>query len=212
MSRKPTETKQKILDAGCELFAERGYRAVTAQDICSRAGANIASINYYFGSKENLYLHVWDRAFKITGEKYFKDEAHYTDPEKRLEYYVESRISTVLDEGPAGWLPKIIHNEMSNPSPIKSRELLIQRLEKSVSHMYELAKNFLGDNATDLQINLALNSFHSQCIHLNIMRARKLAFFAEGSHSDKAKIKVELLELIMGGMRSYREEIRRGES
>ncbi|MBW2127416.1 MAG: helix-turn-helix transcriptional regulator [Deltaproteobacteria bacterium] len=37
--------------SACEVFAEKGYRAATIADICGRAKANVAAVNYYFGDK-----------------------------------------------------------------------------------------------------------------------------------------------------------------
>lgn len=49
-------TRQALLEAARELFSSRGYEGVGIREIAERAGANIASINYYFGSKSALYL------------------------------------------------------------------------------------------------------------------------------------------------------------
>ena len=53
--RRGQETKEAILENACKVFAEKGYRDATHAEICRCAGTNVASINYYFGSKENLY-------------------------------------------------------------------------------------------------------------------------------------------------------------
>ena len=45
----------RLLHVAIEVFAERGFRATTVRDICSRANVNVASVNYYFRSKEALY-------------------------------------------------------------------------------------------------------------------------------------------------------------
>ncbi|MGA0870572.1 MAG: helix-turn-helix domain-containing protein, partial [Planctomycetota bacterium] len=39
----------------CEVFALKGYRDARVADICTRAGANLDSVNYYFGDKASLY-------------------------------------------------------------------------------------------------------------------------------------------------------------
>ncbi len=49
-----TGTRERVLDAAIALFADRGFDAVSVREIALAAGANIASIGYYFGSKENL--------------------------------------------------------------------------------------------------------------------------------------------------------------
>jgi AcrR family transcriptional regulator len=51
----PDPTREKLLEAAGQIFAEHGFQAATVREICSRAGANVAAINYYFGDKVELY-------------------------------------------------------------------------------------------------------------------------------------------------------------
>ena len=53
--------KDRLLDAAEGLFCERGFEGTSIRDIAASAGCNIASVNYYFGSKEKLYEEVWRR-------------------------------------------------------------------------------------------------------------------------------------------------------
>ena len=53
-----SDTEMRVLEAAGEVFADLGYRAATVRQICEKAGANIAAVNYYFGDKEGLYLAV----------------------------------------------------------------------------------------------------------------------------------------------------------
>jgi AcrR family transcriptional regulator len=53
--------KDRLLDAAEELFCEHGFKGTSVRDIAASAGCNIASVNYYFGSKEKLYEEVWHR-------------------------------------------------------------------------------------------------------------------------------------------------------
>ena len=64
------ETRQRLLEAAGEVFAERGFRAATVRVICQRAKANIAAVNYYFGDKERLYTAVLQYAFGCALERY----------------------------------------------------------------------------------------------------------------------------------------------
>ncbi len=49
-------TRESLLDAAEALFSEHGYAAVGVREIADRAGANVASIKYHFGSKRDLYI------------------------------------------------------------------------------------------------------------------------------------------------------------
>lgn len=53
--------KLRLVEAAEELFAERGFEAVSVRDITKRAGMNIASINYHFGSRDGLVAGVMIR-------------------------------------------------------------------------------------------------------------------------------------------------------
>ncbi|NOZ25473.1 MAG: CerR family C-terminal domain-containing protein [Nitrospirae bacterium] len=56
-----SDTKEKILDAAEYLFARRGFHNTSLRAITSRAGVNLAAVNYHFGSKDALLEAVFQR-------------------------------------------------------------------------------------------------------------------------------------------------------
>ena len=54
-------TKDRILGAAEELFAQHGFLGTSLRQVTSRADVNIAAVNYHFGSKENLINEVFRR-------------------------------------------------------------------------------------------------------------------------------------------------------
>ena len=44
-------TRQKLLEAAETLFSEMGFDRVTVRDVTDKAGANVAAVNYHFGSR-----------------------------------------------------------------------------------------------------------------------------------------------------------------
>lgn len=55
------DTRKRILDAAESLFVEHGFEATSMRMITGRAGVNLASVNYHFGSKEALIHEVFRR-------------------------------------------------------------------------------------------------------------------------------------------------------
>lgn len=68
MKNNGDDTKKRILDSAEELFAEGGFDGVSARDITKHAKCNVASINYYFGGKDNLYNEVCRRRLNVLRE------------------------------------------------------------------------------------------------------------------------------------------------
>ncbi|AIQ23996.1 MULTISPECIES: TetR/AcrR family transcriptional regulator [unclassified Paenibacillus] len=52
---KKLETKEKIMRATLELTKQEGFERITIKKIAEASNTNVALVNYYFGSKENLF-------------------------------------------------------------------------------------------------------------------------------------------------------------
>lgn len=64
VSRSKTEqTRQRILNAACELFGARGFEGTGLRDIEAASGVNRGLIAYHFGNKEDLWKAVVDFYF-----------------------------------------------------------------------------------------------------------------------------------------------------
>lgn len=50
----PSATKERLLDVAEKMFAEQGFDAVSVRALTTEAEANLAAVNYHFGSKEAL--------------------------------------------------------------------------------------------------------------------------------------------------------------
>ena len=61
--RDSAATRQALVTAGIELFAEHGYDGVSLSAIASRARVNKAMVSYHFGGKRKLYLAIVTATF-----------------------------------------------------------------------------------------------------------------------------------------------------
>jgi AcrR family transcriptional regulator len=57
-------TRERILNAAEFLFVEQGFEATSLRQITTNAGANLAAVNYHFGSKEALVREVFERRLR----------------------------------------------------------------------------------------------------------------------------------------------------
>ena len=79
------DTRERILLASQKLFAEKGFDATSVRDITTEAKCNVASVNYHFGGKENLYLETFrsmltilrDRRLELMAELMERGEKAY---------------------------------------------------------------------------------------------------------------------------------------
>lgn len=66
--KKSDITKQKILEAATEAFAEKGFYGARVDDIMQKAGVNKRMLYAYYENKENLYIAVLNRAYEQLSE------------------------------------------------------------------------------------------------------------------------------------------------
>jgi AcrR family transcriptional regulator len=62
MARLPADPRQRLLDVGLKLFANRGYAGTSVQDITDEAQVTKPTLYYYFGNKEGLFQALVDHA------------------------------------------------------------------------------------------------------------------------------------------------------
>ncbi len=67
---KKQDSKQKIFGVASKMFADKGFDGTSIRDIAKEANVSLASINYHFRSKHQLYL-------EILVENHKKMEAHF---------------------------------------------------------------------------------------------------------------------------------------
>lgn len=59
MSPEAKSTADILLESAGELFAKKGFAGTSIREIATKAGVNVAAVNYHFQSKENLYAEVF---------------------------------------------------------------------------------------------------------------------------------------------------------
>ena len=123
----PERSRERLLNAAGEVFAERGFRRATVREICRRAHVNVASVNYYFKGKEDLYADVLEFAYRQARQKYPEsDPSGQADtPQIRLSRFVRILLMRILDEGRPAWFGKLMAREIVEPTGALDRVIEI---------------------------------------------------------------------------------------
>lgn len=92
--------KQRLLDAGEELFAEHGWNGVSIRTIAAKADVSLAALNYHFGEKEKLLAEIFAaRARPIAAERVRRLEALRDSGTMSLETVLEAFLRPALIAG-----------------------------------------------------------------------------------------------------------------
>jgi AcrR family transcriptional regulator len=208
------ETRKNLLAAAGEVFAEKGFWEATHADICGKANANTAAVNYHFGSKENLYVEAWKYSFE-TGVKAYPPDGGVS-PTASIEERLRGRILSFMQRAadPALHDFEIIHKEMANPTG-----LLAETMEKAITPFEDdfklLLAELLGRGATEKQIRFCHMSIMGQCFGPMLHLRHKKSEHALPPPKDMQKgfgieeLADHITRFSLGGMNGIRNETKK---
>jgi len=155
-------TRQSLLEAAGAVFAKKGFWSATHEEISSRANANLAAINYHFGSKENLYIEAWKYSFERSMKKYPTEGGTCSkDPvEKRLRGRVLSILRRIAD--PETYEIDIMLKEMANPTGLLT-EVITSKTEPEKMSFDSIVREIIGKGVKEEQTGLCHMGIISMC-------------------------------------------------
>ena len=89
MTSSGPEARERILEEGARLFAEKGFTPATVRDIAAAADVNLALIHYYFGNKEGLYRAIFEENIAAV-RRVLEDASAEGTGRERLERFVRA--------------------------------------------------------------------------------------------------------------------------
>ena len=168
------KTRSRILDSACEVFAEKGYHAAKVADICERAGANVAAVNYYFGDKAALYTEAWQETFKkFAGPK--PPDSTITSPEEQLKIYIHSLIQNFTEQSDQGQFTRLYLMELANPTGL-IHDIWHDLIEPRRQIVIGIIRKIMGTKATDETVLFCEMSIINQCRALLTIRRSDLEY------------------------------------
>lgn len=97
MISKNTKTKKKLIEVARDLFAERGKKNVTMNDIAEASKKGRRTLYTYFKSKEDIYRAVIDYELSIVFDKLALVSEQKTDPETKLTNHIITHLDAIKD-------------------------------------------------------------------------------------------------------------------
>ncbi len=166
--------KEKALHAAGDVFGRMGYKAATIREICRAAGVNVASINYYFGGKEDLYRTVVMDLIVRTFDRYPIDEGvnGQSSPEDRLRAFIHGALRRLLSPGGLSGYPgkgQLVARELADPSPFMD-DMVDEFIRPTAAVLSAIVSELLGTVASIKDIMRCQISVIGQCFHYAMAR------------------------------------------
>lgn len=171
-------TRDRLLDAAEELFALKGYAGTSVRDITAAAECNLASVNYHFGGKRNLYREVFRRRLGAMREQRLaaveaasRSAGDVADLAATLHAFAQAFLQP-LREDPTGRGPlRLMMREIVDPllPPDFFHTELIVPVNRALTEVVARVAPELSER----DVRLCVQSFLGQLLH--IIHAQRVA-------------------------------------
>lgn len=157
------DARTRLLETAGEIFAEKGFTAATVREICSAAGANVASVNYYFGDKQGLYIEAVKHAHGCRFNDPPPQWHEGTPPEQKLRDFVFNMLTHLLDQSGPPWNVKLIMREMIEPSEA-CRALTEEKIRPMAMVLMSIVRELLPSDTPLPKLQMTAFSIIGQCL------------------------------------------------
>lgn len=200
--------KEKILDIAEDMFLSRGYDSVSVRDITQAAGANVASVNYHFNCKKDLYREVFRRRLKKTSSKMLDfieaELARIDKPDETdvIRTIVGAFIVRFLQSEDSEKFLTIISQEMSENGI--ARDIFLEEAVFPIHKMFHQAISAAHPDLPDEKLLLCISSIFGQIFHF--IRAKSVIRLTVGREYNEDFVKTiidHITEFSVNGIRGY---------
>lgn len=163
-NRESDPTREKLLEVAERVFADHGYQAATIREICVRAGANVAAVNYHFGDKLGLYTEVLQQSIRAAQIDAIQNALDKTAPaEQILRAVIRARLQGLWRGELRDWHFRILTHELAQPSP--AFQQFINKVGRPIfKRLLELVGGMIGLPADDEKTRLCAVSVIGQIL------------------------------------------------
>ena len=198
------QTQRRLLEAAGEVFAERGFHSATMKEITDRAEASLASINYHFSDKAELYAAVI-RTMTVEAETMLPPKCSADEPAtERFKRIVHNLAEQCLRRDKPRWQHVLIGREMAEPTG--ALEPFIRKVIRPINDsLAEVVAAITGRQMRDPVVGLIVASIVGQCVY----HAHHTPHMAElhpqlGQALNVAQIAEHIATFSLAGVKAYK--------
>ena len=202
--RDAVETRRRLLEAAGETFADHGYHEASLRAICDRAGVNLGSIKYYFGSKDALYREVlYHTHAELMERERMPRLEDAAEPADALEAWIDWYLDLVLlGRARHPYLGRIMIRELVQPSG--ALDELVGRLFIHVRAELERIVAAVGEGLTGDALTRATNMTLMLCVQHEIGKPVlvKIGYRPPETRAEVSALARSVCAYAAGGIRS----------
>lgn len=206
MDKDKIDKKDYILDVAERIFSEKGFDGASTRLISGEAGVNMAMLNYYFGSKEGLFLAIFERKishFQNIMQNLGNDAT--LSAWDKMEKYVEMYGEKVVNNN---CFQKLIYREMGmnrgNDLSGKIRDMLMKNIAELDKILREGISN--GEFKKDIDIPMVIATlFGTKNYMLNtpLISSALLGYDVQDEKMIETKLKPQLKSYMKNLLKCY---------
>jgi AcrR family transcriptional regulator len=200
--KKGSATRARLIEAACDVFAEKGYDDATVAEICSRADANIAALNYHLGDKAAAYRMAYHLAFEEGLSRHPFDLQSDASPIERLEAHIVSLLRRMNVDGDLTRFERIRNWESLKPTGLVD-DIDLEVRKESRAHMLKCLDDLVGGGASQNELLLAEALVLSMCRMVLPFNRHELALVHDRKIDEDVIINLtrHILDLLQGGLK-----------
>lgn len=206
------DTRQRLLNVAGRCFAEKGFETTTVRDICSEAGANTAAVNYYFGSKERLYLEAIKQAHACRAHDIpLPKWPPGASPEVKLRSFIETLLRRMLQDENSPWHAQLMMRELFHPT-VACAELVRDYIRPQFETLLGILDQMLPQGTPDRQRHLLAFSTVGQCLFHRVARPVVTLLVPEREYRtyEPARLAEHITTVMLAAVHAAADAVRKG--
>lgn len=210
------DTREKILMIALDMFGEYGFNGVSTRDISKKADVNISAINYYFNSKEGLYLEVIKYIADLIKVKFQRcvDIINNCKGKSIDEKLAINIFSSLLDN----ISDTVLKNDMPSVSMILIREIMKPNIGTEIIYndlvlpfhntLLKVIKVIIGNDFSEKEITIIIHTILGQIMGFSANKAMITRMLNTDKIDDKTLflIKETIKKQSINILNSYKKE------